>query len=200
VQTITGGTNWKLISSGTGAHAAAIKTDGTLWTWGSDNYGQLGDNSVTNKSSPVQTITGGTNWQQVSIGGYHTMAIKTDGTLWTWGGFNLWGQLGVNDTVNRSSPIQTVTGGTNWKSISAGQYHSIAIKTDGTMWGFGSNGYGALGDGSGVHRSSPVQAFGVNTTWKQVSAARDYTVAIRSDNTLWTCGNWWLKLETGISW
>jgi len=81
---------------------------GSLWKWGGDGSGQLGDNTVVNKSSPVQTVAGGTNWKQVaSTGYYHVAAIKTDGTLWLWG-MNVFGALGDNTTVSKSSPIQTV--------------------------------------------------------------------------------------------
>ena len=107
-------------------HTAAIKTDGTLWSWGHNIYGQLGDNSIVFKSSPVQTITGGTNWKQVACGSYHTSAIKTDGTLWSWG-YNVAGGLGDNTTTNKSSPVQTIAGGTNWKLVAGGTIHTAAI-------------------------------------------------------------------------
>ena len=100
---------------------------GTLWTWGHNYYGQLGDNTTTNKSSPVQTISAGTDWKQVSCGLFHTSAIKTDGTLWTWGR-NGYGQLGDNSTIAKSSPSQTISGGTNWKQVTAGGYHTAVIK------------------------------------------------------------------------
>ena len=98
-----------------------------LWRFGYNGYGQLGDNSVTHQSSPVQTITGGTNWKQVSCGYQHTAAIKTDGTLWTWG-YNPYGQLGDNTATHRSSPVQTIAGGTNWKQVACGQYATLAIQ------------------------------------------------------------------------
>ena len=88
-----------------------------LWLWGRNDFGQLGDNSVASKSSPVQT--GGTNWKQVNNGLYHAAAIKTDGTLWLWGS-NANGQLGDNSIAHRSSPVQTISGGTNWKQVSCG--------------------------------------------------------------------------------
>ena len=135
VQTIAGGTNWKQVAFGR-YYAAAIKTDGTLWAWGRNDYGQLGNNTITHRSSPVQTISGGNNWKQVVGGRYQTAAIKTDGTLWTWG-FNGDGQLGNNTSgsgTNKSSPIQTIAAGTNWKQVSCGYGHTAAIKTDGTLW------------------------------------------------------------------
>ena len=187
VQTVAGGTNWKQVSGGL-SYTAAIKTDGTLWLWGNNGDGGLGDNTVTHRSSPVQTVAGGTNWKQVGCGSSHTAAIKTDGTLWTWGN-NYYGQLG-NNTVNRvSSPIQTVSGGTNWKQVSSGYYHTAAIKTDGTLWSWGGNSYGVLGDNTVIHRSSPVQTVAGGTNWKQIDCGSDHTAAIKTDGTLWTWGN-----------
>jgi alpha-tubulin suppressor-like RCC1 family protein len=185
VQTVAGGTNWKQVACGN--HTAAIKTDGTLWTWGRDNYGQLGDNTTANKSSPVQTVAGGTNWKQVSSGTNHTAAIKTDGTLWTWGRDN-YGQLGNNTTANKSSPVQTVAGGTNWKQVAGDATHTAAIKTDGTLWMWGYNLYGQLGNNTITSKSSPVQTVAGGTNWKQISCGYHHTIAIKTDGTLWTWG------------
>ena len=191
VQTISGGTNWKQVSC-SGVNSGAIKTDGTLWVWGRNNYGQLGDNTIVNKSSPVQTIYGGTNWKQVSCSldpyfNNFTSAIKTDGTLWTWGG-NGYGQLGDNTIIRKSSPVQTIAGGTNWKQVACGVYHTSAIKTDGTLWTWGYNIVGELGDNTIVNKSSPVQTISGGTNWKQVSAGNQHTTAIKTDGTLWTWG------------
>ena len=189
VQTIAGGTNWKQVSGGN-SHAAAIKTDGTLWTWGkNDSFGSpLGDSTNTSKSSPVQTIAANTtNWKQVSCGYYHTAAIKTDGTLWTWG-YNAYGQLGDSTTTNKSSPVQTIAGGTNWKQVACGGYHTMAIKTDGTLWTCGYNGFGQLGDSTITNRSSPIQTIAGGTNWKQVAGDSFLTAAIKTDGTLWLWG------------
>jgi alpha-tubulin suppressor-like RCC1 family protein len=195
VTTFAGGTNWKQVSSG-GYHTAAIKTDGTLWTWGSNNIGgvapvgQLGNAQTTNRSTPVTTFAGGTNWKQVSSGREHTAAIKTDGTLWTWGIGNQ-GQLGngvAPDTI--STPVTTFAGGTNWKQVSSGVSHTAAIKTDGTLWTWGSVLFGKLGNAvsEGYAVSAPVTTFAGGTNWKQVSAGRSNTAAIKTDGTLWTWG------------
>ena len=186
VQTIAGGTNWKQIAGG-GYHTTAIKTDGTLWACGYNNQGGLGDNTVVDKSSPVQTIAGGTNWKQVAGGFYHTTAIKTDGTLWACG-YNGHGGLGDNTTVSKSSPVQTITGGTNWKQVACGEGHTAAIKTDGTLWTCGYNAQGQLGDNTTVSKSSPVQTIAGGTNWKQVACGASHTAAIKTDGTLWTCG------------
>jgi alpha-tubulin suppressor-like RCC1 family protein len=181
LQTISG--VWKQVSAISASdYIAAIKTDGTLWLWGLNTSGQLGDNTTVSKSSPVQTVAGGTNWKQVGCGWAHIAAIKTDGTLWTWG-YNSNGQLGNNDSgilsANlRSSPVQTIAGGTNWKQVAGGRYHTAAIKTDGTLWTWGFNSNGQLGINDIVHRSSPIQIIGGGTNWKQVGCGELSTLAI----------------------
>jgi len=186
VQTISGGTNWKQVSSGY-YHTAAIKTDGTLWVWGDNSAGQLGNNTIISRSSPVQTISGGTNWKQVYAGYGHTAAIKTDGTLWLWG-FGTSGELGNNSTLSRSSPVQTISGGTNWKEVSCGEKFTAAIKTDGTLWLWGRGSSGQIGDNTITFRSSPVQTISGGNNWKQVSCGRNHTAAIKTDGTLWLWG------------
>ena len=168
-------------------HVSAIKTDGTLWMWGSNSYGRLGDNTLVNRSSPVQTVSGGTNWKQVSGGRCHTVAVKTDGTLWIWGG-NALGQLANSDAIIRSSPVQTVSGGTNWKYADAGGDHVMSIKTDGTLWTWGQNAFGQLGDNTLVNRSSPVQTVSGGTNWRQVSGGFYFSTSIKTDGTLWSWG------------
>lgn len=184
VQTVSGGTNWKQVSAGC-AITGAIKTDGTLWMWGTGLA--LADNTIVNKSSPVQTVSAGTNWKCVALGRCTGAAIKTDGTLWTWG-LNTDGQVGDNSVVNRSSPVQTVSAGTNWKTIGAGQNVNAGIKTDGTLWMWGCNPSGNLGDNSLINRSSPVQTVSGGTNWKQVCPGDRYTAAIKTDGTLWVWG------------
>jgi len=194
VTTLLGGTNWKQVAGGN-THIAAIKTDGTLWTWGNNGSGQLGINGGVPRSTPVTTILGGTNWKQVSCGRTHTAAIKTDGTLWLWGeGF--WGGLGVNDITNRSTPVTTLLGGTDWKQVSCGYSYTAAIKTDGTLWTWGRNTYGQLGVNDTTDRSTPVTTLLGGTNWKQVSCPGSGSVistqtaaAIKTDGTLWTWGN-----------
>jgi alpha-tubulin suppressor-like RCC1 family protein len=187
VTTFAGGTNWKQVSCGAG-HIAATKTDGTLWLWGRNSFGGIGDSTLDTKSTPVTTFSGGTNWKQVSCGGVFTAAIKTDGTLWLWG-YNLFGGLGDNTLTNRSTPVTTFAGGTNWKQVSSGGYHTAAIKTDGTLWTWGYNARGELGDSTLVTKSTPVTTFAGGTNWKQVSGGDSHTAAIKTDGTLWTWGS-----------
>ena len=187
VTTLLGGTNWKSVSCG-GQHTVAIKTDGTLWSWGQNSSGQLGINNAINKSTPVTTLLGGTNWKSVDCGDFHTAAIKTDGTLWTWGNVS-GGRLGINDTANdRFTPVTTFAGGTNWKSVAGGDFHTAAIKTDGTLWTWGGGGFGQLGVNNITLRNTPVTTLLGGTNWKSVDCGSDHTAAIKTDGTLWTWG------------
>lgn len=156
-------TNWDYVSGyGGGAHMLARKTDGTLWSWGANGNGQLGNLSVVNRSSPIQ-IGALTTWTKISAGAGHSAAIKNDGTLWTWGQ-NTSGQLGLGNTTNRSSPVQVGTL-TTWANVFCGTRNTFAIKTDGTLWAMGNNTHAAedtfaggfLGTGDFSARSSPVQ-------------------------------------------
>jgi alpha-tubulin suppressor-like RCC1 family protein len=182
-------TNWSKISSGqafVSNFGVAIKTDGTLWSWGRNNQGNLGQNNTANLSSPVQ-IGSDTNWSQVSCGDYAVLAVKTNGTLWSWGSNND-GKLGLNQSsvVAKSSPTQ-IGSATDWYLVSAGTLASFAIKTNNTLWAWGSNGGGALGDGTSVDKSSPIQ-IGALTNWSRISAGNAVTFATKTDGTLWSWG------------
>jgi alpha-tubulin suppressor-like RCC1 family protein len=195
VQTIDTGTNWKQVSATFGEQSSfGIKTDGTLWAWGINTNRGLGIGTNVNQSSPVQIGTA-TTWKQVS----GDRAIKTDGTLWVWG-FDGNG-IGVPNISGVSTPVQVGTE-TNWKQVSRGYTHSLAVKTDGTLWSWGRNLYGELGDGTFSNwnggagpgspgtqsKSTPVQVVGGGTNWKKVSAGFVHTAAIKTDGTLWHWG------------
>lgn len=156
-------TNWSFIQKSCGGfHTAAVKTDGTLWTWGNNNVGQLGLGNTTYYSSPKQVGTG-TNWSKTAVGGLTSHFIKTDGTLWAVGNGSL-GRLGLGGSASYSSPKQ-VGALSNWSSVfSGGRAHSLAIKTDKTLWAWGRNNRGQIGDGTTTDRYSPVQ-IGSAITW-----------------------------------
>jgi alpha-tubulin suppressor-like RCC1 family protein len=166
-------TNWSKISAFNSA--VAIKTDGTMWTWGRGTEGQLGHNNTFNLNSPVQVGTL-TNWANATTNRFQCLAVKTDGTLWAWG-YNASGRLGLNDVARRSSPVQ-VGALTNWSSVSTGQSHCIARKTDGTIWSWGGNSGGRLGR-SGGDVSSPTQ-IGSATNWSFVTAGYQTGFGIRT--------------------
>ena len=179
-------TDWSSISGGNPSFATAIKTDGTLWSWGFNTSGQLGLGDATARSSPVQ-VGALTAWSKVFSGNSNALAIKTDGTLWAWG-LNSDGRLGLGDVTNRSSPVQ-VGALTTWSVISTSS-HSLAVKTDGTLWAWGANTVGQCGLGNTltVGRSSPVQV-GTLTTWASVVAGRGVSLAVKTDGTLWAWGS-----------
>jgi len=172
-------------------YSAVIKSDGTLWNWGINDDGQLGQNSVTpGISSPVQ-VGSDTTWSSGSFMRKSTAAIKTDGTLWSWGYAN-WGILGQNDSgfQRYSSPVQIP--GTTWKQVGAGHLNCFGVKTDGTLWYWGNGHWGKLGNNknqndSGFSRSSPTQ-LGSDTTWECVSGCGSGGSATKTDGTLWTWG------------
>jgi len=185
------GTNWVDIVTGC-CNSMARKTDGTLWSWGVNcvcataRTGTLGDGTVINRCSPVQVP--GTQWNDISltICRYATaFARKTDGTLWGWG-MGTTGILGNNCTICFSSPIQIL--GNQWSDISlkSGFSHTLAVKTDGTLWGWGAATCGALGDGTIISKSSPVQVPG--TQWNEVFAGNQQSLARKKDLSLWTWG------------
>jgi alpha-tubulin suppressor-like RCC1 family protein len=181
--------NWsKIVSAQESAKfwsVLAIKTDGTLWTWGGNDFGKLGLSDGTDRSSPTQIGTL-SNWSKISIHDFAAAAIKTDGTLWVWGG-NSFGQLGLSDVTHRSSPTQVGTE-SNWSQVSCGSYATAAVKTDGTLWTWGNNTVGQLGLFDTTRRFSPVQVGSLND-WNQISFSGYSLSAIKTDGTLWTWGD-----------
>jgi alpha-tubulin suppressor-like RCC1 family protein len=177
VSVVGGFTDWCQIGTGR-RQALAIRTNGTAWAWGRGADGRLGDNTETNRSSPVSVVGGFTDWCQVNGGYRHSLAVRTNGSAWSWG-YNGRGELGDGTTVNKSSPVSVIGGFTNWCQISAGTYASIAVRTNGTAWAWGCNGQGRLGDNTTVNKSSPVSVIGGFTDWCQASI-NTWSLAIRS--------------------
>jgi len=170
-------TDWAKISCSSN-HSLAIKTDGTLWTWGCNTYGELGLNDLIHRSSPVQ-IGSLTDWSEIASASPFSLAIKTDGTLWGWGR-NLSGQLGKGDTTLRSSPVQ-IGSLTDWSKFPKKivRITVFAIKTDGTLWGWGNNTYGILtGETTTTSKSSPIQ-IGSLTDWCSVSVGDQHMIALK---------------------
>ena len=142
----------------------------------------MGYNCTTNQSSPVSVVGGFTDWCQISTGYGHSAAVRTNGTIWAWG-YGHQGQIGDNaGVVQRSSPVSVVGGFTNWCQASAGANDSFGVRTNGTLWAWGNNGTGRLGDGTTTNRSSPVLVAGNYTDWFRVACSpKGYqTLAIRS--------------------
>ncbi|MFH1226379.1 MAG: DUF2341 domain-containing protein [Planctomycetota bacterium] len=168
-------------------HSLALKSDGTVCAWGYNNYGQLGDNSTTQRLAPV-TVTGLTNVIAIAAGQNHSLALKSDGTVWAWG-YNNNGQLGDNSITQRTTPVQTSnsTGLTNIVMIAASYNQSLALRSDGTVWAWGVNNYGQLGDNSITQRKIPVQTIGL-TDMVAIGANYCHSLALKSDGTVWAWG------------
>ena len=225
---------WKSVVAGY-YHNSAIKSDGTLWGWGGNGGGQVGDGTTTNKPTPIQIGTA-SNWTKVAAGKTHSIGLKSDGTLWAWGD-NSFGQLGIGNKTRVPAPVQVGTDTTwyyiegaenssfaikkdgtlwawgtsssnhlglgtsestlvptqvgsdsNWALVSSNYVHTLAIKTNGTLWAWGQNVYyGALGDGTYTNRPAPIQ-IGKDTTWAMVSTGNRHTIATKRDGTLWAWG------------
>ena len=185
------GTTWSKNITMAVSISCAVKTDGTLWAWGANGSGQLGINNRTSYSSPVQVP--GTTWatgKEQSTGYAVTHCMKTDGTLWCIGGYDgEYGTKGIGDISPsgryNSSPVQIP--GTTWSTINGGYYHVSALKTDGTLWLWGNNYKGGLGQNDTNKRSSPIQVPG---TWSSAttSTAGNSSAGIKPDGTLWSWG------------
>jgi alpha-tubulin suppressor-like RCC1 family protein len=185
-----------------GNHTVALKDDGTVWAWGDNYYGQLGDGTTTNRHTPVQAKgPGGAGFLSavaaVTGGMWHTIALKSDGTVWTFG-YNEYGQLGDGTTTSRSTPVQvTGPGGAGFlagvSAVAGGVFFTIALKSDGTVWAWGRNPYGQLGDGTVTDRNTPVQVTGPGGVGflsgvAAVAGGENHTIALKSNGTVWAWG------------
>ncbi|TAL62002.1 MAG: hypothetical protein EPN85_03510, partial [Bacteroidetes bacterium] len=166
-------------------HSMALKSDGTVWTWGYNGYGQLGDSTYNMSTIPVPTYTTLVNVIAISAGGNHSMALKNDSTVWTWGQ-NYDGQLGLGTMYDSLYPCK-VPGLTKVIAIDGGGSHSLAVKNNGTVLAWGNNGNGQLGDGTQAPKSSPVLVNILNNV-VDVSAGSSHCLALKSDSTVWQWG------------
>ena len=172
--------------------SGGIKTNGQLWTWGSNSCGQLGDGTTVPKCSPVRERSSSTNWCKVDGSQLHSAAIKRDGSLWAWG-CNWCGMLGDGTTINRCSPVREISSSTNWCELSLGARHTFGIRSNGTLWSWGVGSYGVLGNSNTTNGCSiplivPIGATVGQFIWCQVSSSCVSSAAIQSDGSLWAWG------------
>lgn len=177
-------TDWVEIATGTNDTSFAIKSNGTIWGWGSNPSSIIVSGSgTTTVSTPTQVGTD-TDWVKMSVGGGHILAQKQNGTLWSWGGGDALGVGGTPPVTNIPQQVTTDT----WKSFSTGTGTSFGIKSDGTLWAWGFNGQGQLGDGTTINRLVPTQ-IGADTNWNTVQARNFYTtMATKTDGSIWYWG------------
>lgn len=179
-------------------HSVALKKDGTVWTWGGNSSGQLGNGTMENSNIALQ-VAGLKGITSIAAGGSHTVALKRDGTVWTWGDNRL-GQLGSGTVYNSSAPVMVGTLA-DVKSISAGGFHTIALKQDGTVWTWGYNAYGELGSDAVSSKGSsvPVKVSELSNV-KAVSSGTHHCVALKKDNSVWVWGsNFYSQLGNGTT-
>jgi hypothetical protein len=187
---VSGLSSIKDVSSGEN-HSLALKDDGTVWAWGYNEIGQLGDGTsyrdgtgASHRSTPAQ-VSGLSGVVAVAGGVNHSLAVKDDGTVWAWGD-NQYGKLGDGTGINRSTPVQ-VGGLSHVTDVAGGWSHSVALKDDGTVWAWGYNGFGQLGDGTTTNRATPVKVSGLSGV-VDVSSGGGHILALKDDGTVWAWG------------
>ena len=196
VSVVGGFTDWCQIAAGNKT-SFGIRTNGVLYAWGYNNSGRLGDNTTTNRSSPVSVVGGFTDWCGVHNTN-HTLAVRTNGTVWAWGcGYT--GQLGNGQFGSfgnynlRSSPVSVVGGITNFCQVAGGFRQSLGVRTNGTLYSWGwqaasGAGSGTLGHNNNCCQNSPVVVVGGFTDWCQVDAGYNHSIALRQNGTVWSWG------------
>lgn len=176
-------TDWLRISAGD-EFSLAIKTNGTLWAWGDNAFGQLGNNSIIDQSSPIQ-VGNATNWLMTSAGTQHVLALNTNGELWAWGTNNA-GRFGIISPAASLVPIQ-IGSDTDWATVLAARDHGVGLKNNGTFWTWGSNSNGQLGDGTMIDKTFPINIASLNGALK-IAKGHQHTLVIKSDGTIWSFG------------
>lgn len=174
---------WQSISTG-GFHNYGIRQDGTLWAWGDNQYGVLGDSSFTDQPWPKQ-LGNSNQWKLISAADRHALGIQMDGTLWGWGD-NYPGVFGNGTTISRLKPFQ-ISSDTNWKWVTVGFEFSLALKKDSTLWSWGYNPTGQLGTGNNTSYHAPTR-IGSASNWTIISSGNKHSMALNSKGELWSWG------------
>ncbi len=177
------------VSTG-GGHTLSVTQDGRLWAWGKNDKGQIGDGTTENRNAPVEIVRDGARWVAVAAGLDFSLAIDSEGKLWSWGN-NVVGQLGDGATSDSLFPKQ-VGSSQDWRSVSAGDYHALALSSSGALYSWGSNASGQLGRTplavNGVVPTWSAVPTAVGGAWKAVSAGGSHSLAIAASNDI--CWSW----------
>jgi alpha-tubulin suppressor-like RCC1 family protein len=154
-----------------------VRPDTSLWCWGGNRYGQLGNGGTGDAAQPVRVTAPADHWLTVAVGAESTCALRSDAGLWCWGD-NRYGQLGDGSATARRRPVR-VGGSQTWVALAVGT-HTCAVRTDHTLWCWGAGAHGELGDGTTQGRRAPGQV-GAETTWAAVSVQEARTCAVRQN-------------------
>jgi len=185
-----------------GSHTVVRKADGTLAGFGLNHSGQLGDGTAVDRVIPTASVDASNLWTNLSAGDFHTLALRSDGSVWGWG-LNQNGQIGDKTVVDKMAPTQIGTD-KKWNVVSAGKAHSVGVKSDGTLWVWGRNFDGQLGDVTGVDKTAPIQvlmapaaagsataatAVAADKIWMGAGAGSNFTVGVKTDGTVYAWGS-----------
>jgi len=179
--------DWSTLAAGN-FHTCGIKTNGSLWCWGYNSVGRLGNGTFTDSYVPTR-VGQDADWTSISASAEHTCAIKSNHSLWCWG-YNSDGSIGNGDQYGSfRTPQQVYGNATDWASVSVGYYHSCARKSNNTLWCWGQNWLGAVGDGTGSPRVLTPTQVGSDHDWTNPEAGIQQTCAIKTNQSLWCWGN-----------
>jgi alpha-tubulin suppressor-like RCC1 family protein len=175
---------WKGVGAGDN-HSCAIRDDGSLWCWGLNNAGQLGQGDLLDLAAPTRVATD-TDWIAVDGGDAFSCALRADASMWCWGG-NAWGQVGRGNTNRATAPVK-ISGTRAFTTVAVGGYHACALADDGSLWCWGRNSSGQAAGPIAEERVLAPARIGMDADWTMLAAGDLHTCAIEVDGTLWCWG------------
>ena len=177
----------RVIAVATGSNSLALKSDGSVWAWGRGDKGQLGNGSFADSNVPVR-VADLNCVTAIAVGGNQDLALRADGSVWAWGG-NSRGQLGDGTGANSDTPVAVAGLSAGVVAIAAGDQNSLALKSDGSVWAWGRNDRGQLGDGTANDSEVPVPVSGMTSGVKGIADGADFSLAMKNDGSVWGWGN-----------
>jgi len=183
-QQVPGLINVSAIAAGV-YHSLALKQNGSVWSWGNNSSGQLGDGTFASQTSPQQ-VPGLSNVSAIAAGIYHSLALKQNGSVWSWG-YNYYGQLGNGNFIYRQNHPVAVSNLINVSAIAAGGFHSLALKQNGSVWSWGYNYHGQLGNGNFATQNHPVAVSNLINV-SAIAAGGYHSLALKQGGSVWSWG------------